>query len=64
TELGGPPVTRPSHRGLGTRVIERAIRDQLDGTVNFDWREEGLVCAIAIPFNALVRAQPIVASRT
>jgi len=49
SETGGPAVAPPGRRGFGTRVIDRMIRDQLKGTVHFDWRKEGLVCDIAIP---------------
>lgn len=51
-ETGGPPVQSPSHRGFGTLVIERAVHDQLAGTVRFDWRAQGLVCEIRIPPDA------------
>lgn len=47
SELGGPAVQMPTHRGFGTRIIERII-GQLEGTVSFDWRKQGLVCEIAI----------------
>ena len=47
-EFGGPSVRRPMRQGFGTRVVDRMIRDQLKGQVRFDWREEGLVCEIAI----------------
>jgi len=55
-EAGGPTVRPPSRQGFGTQVIERTIQDQLDGTVRFDWRPEGLVCEIDIPAAALVSA--------
>src|SRR5207249_6506381 len=29
TEAGGPPVTAPAPRGLGSRPLERSARDQL-----------------------------------
>jgi PAS domain S-box-containing protein len=45
TETGGPAVQMPTHRGFGTRVLERMI-GQLKGTTRFDWRGEGLVCEI------------------
>src|SRR5690349_2973477 len=48
-ESNGPPVQPPSHSGLGGQVIERSVRDQLDGIVQLDWRVEGLVCAITLP---------------
>ena len=48
-ETGGPPVTPPTHRGFGTRVVENIIAGQLRGEVRFDWRNQGLVCEIALP---------------
>jgi PAS domain S-box-containing protein len=47
-ESGGPPVTPPTHRGFGTRVMENII-GQLNGVVHFDWRDQGLACEIALP---------------
>jgi two-component sensor histidine kinase len=52
-ESGGPPVSVPQRKGLGGGVIERSIRDQLNGTVTQDWRPEGLCCEITIPSNQL-----------
>ena len=49
TETGGPPVTSPARKGFGTRVMERMIRDQLKGTMHFDWHSDGLACEIALP---------------
>jgi PAS domain S-box-containing protein len=46
-EMGGPAVQIPSHRGFGSRVIERMI-GQLKGNARFDWRREGLVCEITL----------------
>src|SRR3954468_10149995 len=48
TELGGPTVTPPTHRGFGTRVMENII-GQLRGEVRFDWRDQGLTCEIDLP---------------
>jgi two-component sensor histidine kinase len=48
TEVGGAPVNAPTHRGVGTTVIERAVR-QLNGRLELDWRAEGLACQIATP---------------
>jgi two-component sensor histidine kinase len=55
SESGGPPVTPPTRHGLGTSVIQRSIHDQLGGTVRFDWRTQGLHCAITIPVGQLGR---------
>ncbi len=63
TETGGPAVTRPNRKGLGTAVVERTVCDQLGGVVRFDWRVDGLVCQITVPSHALARAQPLVVPR-
>ena len=49
SETGGPPVEAPTHRGFGTRVLERLVRGPLNGDVRYDWRPEGLVCEISAP---------------
>lgn len=48
-ETGGPPVETPTHRGFGTGVIERVVRDQLKGEIKHQWRSEGLVCELNLP---------------
>jgi two-component sensor histidine kinase len=48
-ESGGPPVTPPTHRGFGTRIMENIIGGQLRGEVRFDWRGRGLTCEIDLP---------------
>ena len=50
-ESGGPPVTPPTHRGFGTRIMENIIAGQLRGEVHFDWRDQGLTCVIALPLS-------------
>jgi PAS domain S-box-containing protein len=47
TESGGPAVQTPTHRGFGSRVIDKMI-SQLYGNAQFDWRPEGLVCEIVL----------------
>jgi PAS domain S-box-containing protein len=47
-ETGGPPVSTPSHRGFGTRVIDSMLR-VLNGKVYLNWRPEGLECKIVLP---------------
>jgi len=48
-EAGGPTVTPPTHRGFGTSIMENIIAGQLRGEVRFDWRDQGLTCAIILP---------------
>jgi len=37
TETGGPNVTAPVQRGVGSRLIERSARDQLGGEATVDF---------------------------
>jgi two-component sensor histidine kinase len=48
-EKDGPPVTRPSRLGFGSRMIERGLAHQLEGAVDIDYRPNGVVCTINIP---------------
>jgi two-component sensor histidine kinase len=45
-EKNGPPVIYPSRKGFGSRVIERGLAHELEGTVDLDYRTEGVVCTI------------------
>ena len=54
-EKGGPPVATPSHIGFGSRVIERSLDHELEGTVSLDYRPDGLVCAMTIPMPRAAR---------
>jgi PAS domain S-box-containing protein len=48
-EKDGPPVKPPAHKGFGSRVIERGLAHELEGTTHLDYRPEGLVCTMDIP---------------
>ena len=48
-EKDGPPVAPPAHRGFGSRVLERGLAHELEGTVHLDYRPDGLVCTMDIP---------------
>ena len=48
-ELGGPVIKAPTHRGFGSRVIERGLAHELHGVGHLDYRPEGLVCTMTIP---------------
>ena len=45
-ERDGPPVEPPTHRGFGTRLIERVFATELKATVAMEFPPEGLVCRI------------------
>jgi two-component sensor histidine kinase len=55
TEADGPAVEPPTRIGFGTRMLDRAIRTQLNGHLRFDWRTEGLACEIEAPYEAASR---------
>jgi PAS domain S-box-containing protein len=48
-ERGGPTVAEPVKRGFGTRLLERALSRDLGGTVQVDFRAEGVTCTIHAP---------------
>jgi PAS domain S-box-containing protein len=48
-EKYGPPVAAPAHKGFGSRVIERGLAHELEGTIHLDYRPCGLVCTMDIP---------------
>lgn len=45
-EDGGPPVSPPTHKGFGTRLLERGLAGELGGNVVVEYRPEGLTCTI------------------
>jgi PAS domain S-box-containing protein len=47
-ERDGPPVAKPSRRGLGTSMLQRALDGELHGETRLDWRPEGLVCELEL----------------
>ena len=48
-EKDGAPVKPPAHKGFGSRVIERGLVHELEGTVHLDYRPGSLVCTMDIP---------------
>lgn len=52
-ESGGPPVTPPSRRGFGTRVIVQAPRHSLTADVEATYPPEGFVWTLSCPTKAL-----------
>ncbi len=54
-ELDGPALSGPpARRGFGARVIETTARQQLGGTVHWEWRQAGLCCQMMVPMTRLV----------
>ena len=48
-ETGGPPVAQPKRRGFGTALLEASVVDHLKGTVDLNWRPDGLSVNIRFP---------------
>ncbi|TNC15993.1 PAS domain S-box protein [Methylobacterium terricola] len=48
-ERGGPSVVPPTRTGFGSRLIERSLARELDGTVSLSFPREGVVCTIVAP---------------
>ena len=48
-ECGGPPVVTPTHRGFGTRLIERSLAQELQGKVRLAFEPTGLLCTVEAP---------------
>ena len=48
-EKDGPRVAPPTRKGFGSRVVERGLAHELKGSVELDYRPEGLVCTLDIP---------------
>ena len=46
TERDGPPVTPPTGRGFGSRLIERGLAAELSGSATIDFQPAGVVCRI------------------
>jgi two-component sensor histidine kinase len=48
-ELGGPPVAGPSRKGFGSKLLDRLVLQQLNGTLTRKWESEGLSLRITCP---------------
>ncbi|MGE7416691.1 sensor histidine kinase [Methylobacterium tarhaniae] len=57
-ERGGPPVVPPTRTGFGSRLIERSLARELDGTVSLSFPREGVVCTIVAPLGEPGAAGP------
>jgi PAS domain S-box-containing protein len=55
TESGGPTISgAPDVKGFGSRLSERSVTSQLNGTISLDWqRPRGLCVTMKIPFERL-----------
>lgn len=56
-ETDGPKVVAPTRKGFGSRLLERGLASELNGTVEADYRPDGLVCTIHARLPALDGAE-------
>lgn len=52
-ERNGPPVTAPSRKGFGSRLLEETLPVQLNGTVEIEFEPGGLICSVRAPAQEL-----------
>ena len=58
-ERGGPALEcEPSRRGFGSRVIEAMMCEQLGGSMQCEWRPEGLLCRFELPLSRVLAEEP------
>ncbi len=50
-ERGGPPVSLPSEKGFGSKLITSLLAAELGGSVNVDYGTEGLECRVSAPLD-------------
>ena len=49
SERGGPPVSPPTRRGFGSRLIEQGLAHELNGQVRLVFDPAGLACLVDAP---------------
>lgn len=59
-ETGGPPVSPPTKKGFGTRLIQRSLAPDLGGQVELAFDPAGLICRLT----CLVKEAPDPSSLT
>ena len=50
-EAGGPPVSAPTRKGFGSRLIERNVRHDLAGDVKLGYASDGFIAEFSIPLD-------------
>jgi len=48
-ERSGPPVSPPTKKGFGSRLIERSLATELAGEVHLSYASTGVVCEVSAP---------------
>jgi two-component sensor histidine kinase len=48
TERGGPPASRPTNEGYGSKLLLRSIAGQLGGSIATDWSADGVIVTMTM----------------
>lgn len=48
-ERGGPPVSSPSRKGFGSRLIQDGLARELNGSAQIVYEPTGVICTIDVP---------------
>jgi two-component sensor histidine kinase len=49
TERGGPSVKPPETvGGYGSKLLQRSVSTQLDGSIEYDWQPDGIVVTLKL----------------
>jgi len=51
-ETGGPTTKPPERQGNGAKIVNGTVQ-QLGGTIDYDWRPEGLTVRLRLPIASL-----------
>ncbi|MEE2912221.1 MAG: HWE histidine kinase domain-containing protein [Planctomycetota bacterium] len=49
SETDGPPVAQKQSSGIGTSLLEGLVAHEMNGTINTEFHESGVVCQIEVP---------------
>jgi two-component system CheB/CheR fusion protein len=52
SEKDGPEVSKPTHRGFGTTLIERGLRQDMAATVDIDFATSGITASLRAPLRS------------
>jgi PAS domain S-box-containing protein len=55
-ERGGPPVSAPTQKGFGSRLVEQGLALELRGEVRIAYDKQGVLCTIDAPLAAVREA--------
>ncbi|HEY7608590.1 MAG TPA: HWE histidine kinase domain-containing protein [Alphaproteobacteria bacterium] len=50
-ERGGPPVTTPTRSGFGSRLLQRVLSADVEGSVRLDFDPPGVRCTVEFPLD-------------